>query len=107
MKHCVSVLFVRLQDPQVFTLIQRYGLFEEIEANIEELMDLNINESITLFLKHKERLTPTLVVRKLDGNRYFQFMVNFSLNSGENARIAVVVKLFLHWIVVPRCSLQS
>lgn len=59
----------------MFTLIQRYGLFEEIEVNIEELMHLNITESINLFLKHKERLTPTLVVKRLEGNRYYQYLV--------------------------------
>lgn len=65
----------RLQDPQVFSLIQRYGLYEEIESCIEDLMHLNVSEAINLFMKHKERLTPSIVISRLEGNRYYQYLV--------------------------------
>jgi len=71
-----NVLNNRLRDPQVFYLIQRYGLFEEIKVNIEELMHLSMSEALRLYLRHKDRIQPHLVVDQLEGNRYYLFMVH-------------------------------
>lgn len=81
LKFCIFIYF-RLQDSQVFLLIQRYGLYDEIETCIEDLMHLNVSESINLFLKHKERLSPSLVISRLKGNRYYQYLVrNFKFEN--------------------------
>ncbi|XP_035706233.1 vacuolar protein sorting-associated protein 41 homolog isoform X2 [Folsomia candida] len=76
-------MYLKLQDPQVFSLIQRYGLYEEIESCIEDLMHLNVSEAINLFMKHKERLTPSIVISRLEGNRYYQYLYLDVLYKGE------------------------
>jgi len=60
----------------VFNLIQRFGLFEEIKDNIEDLMALKTHEALVLFMKHKDLLQPTLIVHKLQGNRYYLYQVH-------------------------------
>lgn len=64
----------------MFVLIQKHGLFKEIKDSIEDLMALRTQEALTLFMKHKDRIKPPLIVQKLQGNRYYLYQVtNFNL----------------------------
>jgi len=68
----------RLQDPHVFVLIQKHGLFKEIKDNIEDLMALKTQDALSLFMKHKDSIKPSLIVQKLQGNRYYLYQVKFT-----------------------------
>jgi len=73
----------------VFTLIQKHGLFQEVitenpknkeSNNIEDLMHINLDLAVNLFLKHKENLSPALIVQRLQSNRYYQYKVGFKMD---------------------------
>ncbi|CAL8095998.1 unnamed protein product [Orchesella dallaii] len=85
-------MYLKLQDPQVFTLIQKHGLFQEIISenaknkesnNIEDLMHINLDVAVNLFLKHKENLSPSVIVQRLQSNRYYQYKYLDSLYKAE------------------------
>ena len=58
-------IFTRLQHADAFELIDQHNLFSAVHDKILALMELDVNQACTLFLKHSDHITPDLVVSRL------------------------------------------
>lgn len=50
--------------------------------NIEDLMHINLEMAVNVFLKYKDNLSPAIIVQRLHHNRYYQYkVIHFALFS--------------------------
>jgi hypothetical protein len=69
------LLYFRLRHKDVFQLIHKHNLFGAIHDMIEDLMDLDVDQAITMFLE-KERVPSEVVVMHLQNNQHYLYLVS-------------------------------
>jgi len=67
-------MYMKLRHKDVFQLIKKYQLYSSIYDMIEGLMDLDTERAIQFFLE-KDRVPTDIVVRKLERNHRFLYLV--------------------------------
>ena len=58
-------MYLKLGHEDVFNLIRRHSLYDAVRDKIRELMDLNHEEAVKLFLDNIQHLPPETIVSKL------------------------------------------
>jgi hypothetical protein len=75
MHKIVLFLYFRLRHKDVFQLIHKHNLFGAIYDMIEDLMDLDVDQAISMFLE-KERIPSEVVVTRLQNNQHYLYLVS-------------------------------
>lgn len=74
----------RLQHYDVFRLIAQHNLFDSVHDKILALMELDITQACALFLEHVDKISPDMVVSRLQNRPQLLFHVSksiFTINS--------------------------
>ena len=66
--------FSRLRHKDVFQLIHKHNLFGSIHDMIEDLMDLDLDQAINMFLE-KDRVPSEIVVARLQNSQRYLYLV--------------------------------
>jgi len=66
-------MYLKLCHKDVFQLIHRHNLFGAIHDKIEDLMDLDVDQAINMFLE-KDRVPSEVVVSHLQKNQHYLYL---------------------------------
>ena len=66
--------YLKLGHKDVFNLVRQHRLFKEIQGKIVDLLNLDQNAALQLFLDFQEELPPDMIVSKLDRHQRQMFL---------------------------------
>lgn len=91
-------MYLKLKHKDVFQLIHKHDLYDNVHREIENLMDLDAQQAIAMFLD-KGRIPPDLIVERLEGNLDYLYIYLDALDSKDHKSVssryhALLVKLY-------------
>lgn len=58
-------IYFKLQSKSIFDVVRKYSLFDEVHDKTEQLMNLDFQKSIKLFIEHPEYFQTEIIVKQL------------------------------------------
>ncbi|XP_039275820.1 vacuolar protein sorting-associated protein 41 homolog [Nilaparvata lugens] len=92
-------MYLKLKNIGVFDLIHQYSLYDVIHDKIEGLMELDSSRAVTMLLE-KERVSPDVVVARLQNNKMFLFLYLDALEEKRDMKVqsrkyhSILVRLY-------------
>ncbi|VDK40617.1 unnamed protein product [Cylicostephanus goldi] len=82
-------IYLSLKDPQIFAVIDKYQLFEQVKDQVSELMRINTDRALRLLLDNEDNVPASLVMAKIARQPKLQLAyLTKLLNKNEGAEYA-------------------
>ncbi|KHJ99848.1 hypothetical protein OESDEN_00187 [Oesophagostomum dentatum] len=82
-------IYLSLKDPQIFAVIDKYQLFEQVKDQVSELMRINTDRALRLLLDNEDNVPASLVMEKIARQPKLQLAyLTKLLNKNEGAEFA-------------------
>ncbi|VDN19849.1 unnamed protein product [Cylicostephanus goldi] len=89
-------IYFTLKDPRIFSVIDNYQLFDQVNNYLPELLSINEDQAVRLFLGNEDKFSPSLVVAATAHQSKLQLAyLSQLLNKNEAAEYAdLAIRLF-------------
>ncbi|VDM74321.1 unnamed protein product [Strongylus vulgaris] len=87
-------IYLSLKDPQIFAVIDKYQLFEQVKDQVSELMRINTDRALRLLLDNEDNVPASLVMAKIARQPKLQMILLFGKSGKHVEALDLVIKKY-------------